>query len=70
MNLDFCAGCAKLTAWKSKASSLLPASTVAVVMTPGLSSQSSTVDVTITWKIPGSAETHNYIMTAQIGKNL
>jgi hypothetical protein len=51
-------------------SSLLPSSSVAVAMTPGLSSQSSTVDVKITWKLPGSTDTHNYIMTAQIGKNL
>jgi type IV pilus assembly protein PilV len=70
MTTQFGGGGAKLVAWTSKASSLLPASTVAVAMTPGLSSQSSTVDVKITWKLPGSTETHNYIMTAQIGKNL
>ena len=70
MTTQFAGGGAKLVAWTSKASSLLPLSTVAVTMTPGLSSQSSTVDVKITWKLPGSTETHNYIMTAQIGKNL
>jgi type IV pilus assembly protein PilV len=70
MDLDFCAGCTKLIAWTAKASSLLPSSTVAVVKTtPGLSLQSSTVDVTITWQLPGATETHNYVMTAQIGKN-
>jgi type IV pilus assembly protein PilV len=70
MATQFGGGGAKLVAWTTKASSLLPSSTVAVVLTPGLSSQSSTVDVTITWKLPGSTERHNYIMTAQIGKNL
>ena len=70
MTTQFGGGGAKLVAWTSRASSLLPSATVAVAMTPGLSSQSSTVDVTITWKLPGSTETHNYIMTAQIGKNL
>ena len=70
MTTQFGGGGAKLVAWTSRASSLLPSSTVAVAMTPGLSSQSSTVDVKITWKLPGSTETHNYVMTAQIGKNL
>jgi type IV pilus assembly protein PilV len=69
MNAVFCAGCTKLTAWTGKASSLLPQSSVTVVLTPGLSTQSRTVVVTITWKLPGSTEQHNYIMTAQIGKN-
>lgn len=69
MDTDFCAGCTKLTAWTGKASSLLPQSSVTVVLTPGLSTQSRTVVVTITWKLPGSTEQHNYIMTAQIGKN-
>ena len=70
MTTQFGGGGAKLVAWTSRATSLLPSSTVTVTMTPGLSSQSSTVDVKITWKLPGSNETHNYIMTAQIGKNL
>jgi type IV pilus assembly protein PilV len=70
MNAVFCAGCTKLTAWTGKASSLLPSASAAVDLTqPGLSSQSSTVKVTITWQHPGSTEQHNYIMTAQIGRN-
>lgn len=59
----------KLAAWKLKAASLLPSSDVTVALTPGISLQSDTVDVTITWQLPGSTEQHNYIMTAQIGKN-
>jgi type IV pilus assembly protein PilV len=69
MGTQFGGGGAKLVAWTDKASSLLPSSGVTVVLTPGLSSQSDTVDVTITWQLPGSTEQHNYIMTAQIGKN-
>ncbi len=69
MATEFCAGCTKLTAWQSEAASLLPAPGVAVVLTPGLSLQSSTVVVTITWQPPGNSDTHNYVMTAQIGKN-
>jgi type IV pilus assembly protein PilV len=69
MTTEFCAGCTKLTAWETEAASLLPASGVTVVLTPGLSLQSSTVVVTISWQPPGNSETHNYVMTAQIGKN-
>jgi type IV pilus assembly protein PilV len=70
MNVQFGSGGAELDNWQQKTAGLLPASTVAVDLTqPGLSSQSSTVIVTITWQLRGSTEEHNYIMAAQIGKN-
>ena len=71
MDADFCSGCAKLTSWKNKAVSLLPSAGVVVDLTgAGLSAESRSVTVTVTWQLPGSAEQHNFVSTAQIGKNL
>jgi type IV pilus assembly protein PilV len=62
-----------LASWQSKATALLPGSSgthIAVDLTkPGISSQSRTVDVTVSWTLPGSTETHSYLLSAQIGRN-
>ena len=56
-----------------KAAELLPSSAAnppTVDLTqPGLSPQSRTAVVTVFWKLPGEAELHRLLMTAQIGKN-
>ena len=70
MDTQFGAGGTKLATWKTKAASLLPAADTTVDLTqPGLSSQSRTAVVTVSWKLPGETETHKHLMTAQIGKN-
>jgi type IV pilus assembly protein PilV len=65
---------AKLTAWQTQAASLLPTATGAnapkVDLTPGLSTNSRSVVVTIFWQLPGETERHQAMLTAQIGKNL
>ncbi len=40
-----------------------------VAVTPGFSSESRTVVVTVYWQLPGETEKHQHVMTAQIGKN-
>src|SRR5262249_279752 len=70
MDADFCSGCARLVSWQNKAASLLPAARVAVELTAaGLSAESRSATVTVSWKMPGSAERHNFVSSAQIGKN-
>ena len=72
MDADFCAGCAKLTSWQTKAEALLPSAAtlpIKVDLTPGLSPESRTVVVTVRWQMPGETEVHQHLMTAQIGKN-
>jgi type IV pilus assembly protein PilV len=63
----------KFADWQAKAAILLPSATgpnaPEVALTPGPSPQSRTVVVTVKWKLPGEAETHQHLMTAQIGKN-
>ena len=63
----------KLTSWQTKAASLLPSAGVkppSIDLTqPGLSSQSRAVVVTVFWQLPGASELHQYVLTAQIGKN-
>ena len=63
----------KLSTWQTKAASLLPnaaSNPPTVDLTqPGLSTQSRTVVVTVFWQLPGATERHQYILTAQIGKN-
>lgn len=71
----FGAGGAKLAAWKTLASSLLPQATgsnapVVDISQPGLSTQSRSVVVTIYWQLPGEVDRHRVLLTAQIGKNL
>ena len=64
---------AKLANWQTKAASLLPSAGVmppSVDLTqPGLSSQSRAVVVTVFWRLPGASEAHQYVLTAEIGKN-
>jgi type IV pilus assembly protein PilV len=75
LDTQFGVGGAKLTAWQTQAASLLPSATGAnapqVDLTQaGLSSQSRSVVVTIFWQLPGEAQPHQVLLTAQIGKNL
>jgi type IV pilus assembly protein PilV len=64
---------AKLTNWRIKAARLLPFASVkppTIDLTqPGLSSQSRAVVVRVFWQLPGASELHQYVLTAQIGKN-
>ena len=70
MDADFCAGCAKLASWQTKAASLLPSAEVRVDLAgAGLSAESRSVTVTVSWQMVGSAERHQFVSTAQIGKN-
>ena len=63
----------KLSSWQTKAASLLPnaaSNPPQVDLTqPGISTQSRTVVVTVFWQLPGATELHQYVLTAQIGKN-
>lgn len=74
MDAQFGTGGTKLADWQAKAASLLPSATGANAPTvdltqAGLSPESRTVVVTVFWQLPGEAEKHQYLMTAQIGKN-
>lgn len=70
LDAQFAAGGAAFYAWRSKVAQLLPAATMSVELTePGLSAQSRSVVVTITWLRPGSTERHRYVASAQIGRN-
>jgi len=66
-------GSGKLGAWETKATELLPQATgtnkPTVALSPGLSQQSRTADVTVYWQMPGEAARHQHSMTAQIGRN-
>ena len=60
----------KLPAWTTKVAALLPGGIAPdVEITPGFSSESRTVVVTVSWQLPGESSPHRHIMTAQIGKN-
>lgn len=73
LDAKFGSGGSKLVAWQTKATTLLPyagAKPPQIDLTqPGLSSQSRAVIVTIFWQLPGANVTHQYLLTAQIGKN-
>jgi len=74
LDTEFGTGGAKLYAWQTQASSLLPSATGAnapqVDLTqPGLSSGSRSVVVTVFWQMPGETDRHQIVLTAQIGKN-
>jgi len=73
IDTDFASGGSKLTEWTTRIASLLPQATGAnapvVTVTPGISSESRTAVVTIYWQMPGEAQRHQYVTTAQIGKN-
>jgi hypothetical protein len=71
-NLDaqFAVGGAALDAWRARVVHLLPAATMTVDLgEPGLSAQSRSITVSITWLLPGSPERHRYVTSAQIGRN-
>ena len=60
----------KLPTWTTKVAALLPGGIAPdVAITPGFTSESRTVVVTIYWQMPGDPERHQHVMTAQIGKN-
>ena len=58
-----------LPTWTSKVAALLPGGIPSVAVTPGITSESRAVVVTISWQMPGDPVTHQQVMTAQIGKN-
>lgn len=71
-NLDtqFAGGGAALEAWQARVAQLLPAATMTVDLgEPGLSVQSRSITVSISWRLPGSTEQHRYVTSAQIGRN-
>ncbi|MEO8302570.1 MAG: prepilin-type N-terminal cleavage/methylation domain-containing protein [Betaproteobacteria bacterium] len=74
LDTNFGTGGTKLTAWRTQVASLLPSATGANVplvdlTQAGLSSQSRSVVVTVFWQLPGEAARHQFLITAQIGKN-
>ncbi len=70
MDIKFAKGGAKSKAYTGDVESLLPNANATVDLTQaGLSSQSRTVVVTIDWTMPGSTDKHEYVTSAQIGKN-
>ena len=73
MDTEFGSSGPKLVAWQNKAKALLPVPATyepKVDLTqPGLSPEARTVVVTVYWQMPGETERHQYLMTAQIGKN-
>jgi type IV pilus assembly protein PilV len=71
-NLDahFALGGAALDAWRARVEQLLPAATMKVDLDePGLSAQSRSITVSISWRLPGSTERHRFVTSAQIGRN-
>lgn len=66
---EYGSGGTKLGDWKAKANDLLPGSDAKVELSNGLSVQSRSAKVTITWKLPGDNTEHQHMMTAQIGRN-
>ena len=74
LDTQFGAGGAQLTAWQTQVAGLLPSATGSnapqIDLTqPGLSANARTVVVTVFWQLPGDATRHQYVMTAQIGRN-
>jgi type IV pilus assembly protein PilV len=73
LDAQFGPGGAKLITWQAKAVNLFPSASanppVVDLTQPGLSLQSRTIVVTVSWQLPGATELHQYVLTAQIGKN-
>ena len=73
MDTQFGTSGPRLAAWQTKAEALLPSAAahpITVDLTqPGLSPESRTAVVTVFWQMPGEAELHQHLVTAQIGKN-
>jgi type IV pilus assembly protein PilV len=67
---DFSSSGTLLPPWTTKVGSLLPGGIAPTVdVSDGFSLESKTVTVTISWQLPGEVAPHQYITTAQIGKN-
>jgi type IV pilus assembly protein PilV len=71
IDTDFASGGTKLNTWTTKIANLLPGGIAPdVVISPGIvTSESRTAVVTIYWQLPGETQRHQYVTTAQIGKN-
>lgn len=70
IDTEFAPSGTRLASWTTKAASLLPGPYAPeVAVTPGFSTESRTVEVRVYWQLPGEAEKHQHLMTAQIGKN-
>lgn len=74
LDTQFGSGGAKLTDWQNQVGGLLPSATGTnapqIDLTqPGLSSQARTVVITVFWQLPGEAVRHQFVMSAQIGRN-
>jgi type IV pilus assembly protein PilV len=74
LDAQFGSGGAKLTAWQDQVASLLPSASGANapqidLSQAGLSSQSRTVVVAVFWQLPGESVRHQYLISAQIGRN-
>jgi type IV pilus assembly protein PilV len=72
IDTQFATGGTELNNWTAKAASLLPgtaANPPTVDVQPGFSAESRTVEVKIYWQLPGESDKHQYMMSAQIGKN-
>jgi len=74
LDTQFGSSGAKLTAWQDQVASLLPSATGTNapqidLSQAGLSSQSRTAVVTVYWQLPGDSVRHQYVISAQIGKN-
>lgn len=74
LDTEFGNGGTKLAAWQNQVGSLLPsaygANAPQIDLTqPGLSSQARTVVVTVFWQAPGESARHQFVMSAQIGRN-
>jgi type IV pilus assembly protein PilV len=74
VDLEFGPSGTSLGDWTNKIASLLPQATGAnapvVTITPGINTtESRTVAVTVFWQLPGETQRHQYVTTAQIGKN-
>ena len=70
LDRQFALGGVALDTWRARVAQLLPAATLTVDLDePGLSTQSRSTTVSITWLLPGSTERHRYVTSAQIGRN-
>lgn len=73
MDTEFGPGGTKLANWRTRVAALLPAAGTyppeVDLSVAGLSSQSRSVIVRVYWQLPGDTDRHQYLMTAQIGRN-
>jgi len=74
LDTQYGTGGTKLAAWQTQVGGLLPSASGAnapqIDLTqPGLSSRARSVVVTVFWQLPGDSTRHQYVMSAQIGRN-